>query len=263
MNGIVLAIAAVTGIGLFSAVMLSVASKVMAVPADDRFGPVRECLPGANCGACGYAGCDAYAQAMIADPSVKTNLCIPGGASAARGISEALGVEFSDVKAQKAVVRCGGDCDMTSDKMDYQSAESCKAARLFYGGTGTCTYGCMGLGDCAAVCPTNAIDIVKGIARVDASLCIGCGMCAKTCPSRVIEMIPADAAVYVACNSRDRGAAVVKKCKFGCIACKKCERECPDAGFTVEDNLARIDYEKGGATAECAAVCPRKCIVVR
>lgn len=263
MSSIVLAIAAVTGIGLLSAVMLSAASKVMSVKTDERFAPVRECLPGANCGACGYAGCDAYAQALISDSGVKTNLCVPGGAKTSRGISEALGVEFSDVKAVNAVVRCGGDCDMTSDKMNYQSAESCKAARLFYGGKGECAYGCLGLGDCVAVCPTNAIEIVRGIAFVDRTLCIGCGLCAKTCPNRVIEMIPADAKTYVACNSRDKGAAVVKKCKFGCIACKKCERECPDAGFVVEDNLARIDYEKGNPGAQCAEVCPRKCIAVR
>ena len=48
----------VAAIGLICAIMLVLASKFFAVPEDKRFSDIRECLPGANCGACGYAGCD-------------------------------------------------------------------------------------------------------------------------------------------------------------------------------------------------------------
>ncbi|NLW65280.1 MAG: ferredoxin, partial [Clostridiales bacterium] len=64
MNGIMIAILSVTVIGIICAVMLAVASKIMEVKEDERFPAVRDCLPGANCGACGYAGCDGYARAL-------------------------------------------------------------------------------------------------------------------------------------------------------------------------------------------------------
>ena len=78
MNPILLAAIAVGAIALICAVMLAVASKVIAVKEDETFVKLRECLPGANCGACGYAGCDGYAHALQ-EGGVKTNLCVPGG----------------------------------------------------------------------------------------------------------------------------------------------------------------------------------------
>lgn len=260
MNGIVLAIVAVSAIGLIAAVVLAVASKVMAVPVDERFGPVRECLPGANCGACGYAGCDAYAQALVSGECTKASLCIPGGADTAKGIGEALGLAVEDVKPLVAAVKCNGTCGNTSDKLDYQSAKTCKGAKLFFGGKGTCTYGCMGLGDCATVCPVNAIDMVDGIAHIDTDLCIGCGLCAKTCPSSVIEIIPFDYKIHVTCNSKDKGAVAMKNCKVSCIACMKCQKACQFEAITVADNLAHIDQEKCTACGACVEQCPKKCI---
>ncbi|NCC68853.1 MAG: RnfABCDGE type electron transport complex subunit B, partial [Clostridia bacterium] len=141
MDGILIAIISVTVIGIICAVMLSVASKIMAVKEDERFPIVRACLPGANCGACGYAGCDGYAHALIEEEGVKTNLCIPGADAVSKKLSEALGVEFEDVIEQIAVIKCRGDCNVTSDKMDYQGIESCAAAKLLFGGTGKCTFG--------------------------------------------------------------------------------------------------------------------------
>lgn len=260
MNGIVLAVVAVSVIGLISAIVLSVASKVMAVPVDERFGPVRECLPGANCGACGYAGCDAYAQALISGECTKGNLCVPGGADAANGISAALGIAVEDVKPMIAVVKCNGNCDNTSDKLEYKSAKTCKGAKLFFGGKGTCTYGCLGLGDCVAICPQNAISIKNGIANIDPELCIGCGMCAKVCPNFVIEVIPSDSKVRVTCNSKDKGAVAMKACKASCIGCMKCQKICQFDAITVVDNLAHIDQEKCTGCGACVEQCPKKCI---
>lgn len=262
MNGIVLAIVAVSVIGLISAVVLSVASKFMAVPVDERFGPVRECLPGANCGACGYAGCDAYAQALISGDESRPNLCVPGGADSAKGIGGLLGLEAGDVKPMIAVVKCNGTCENTADKEDYQSVNSCKAAKLFFGGKGTCTFGCMGLGDCAKVCPQDAISIINGVAQVDPISCIGCGLCAKTCPNGVIEVIPADFKVRVMCNNKQKGAAAMKACKASCIGCMKCVKTCQHEAITVVDNLAHIDQDKCTGCGECAEACPKKCIHV-
>jgi len=260
MSGIVLAIIAVSVIGLICAVVLSVASKFMSVPVDERFGPVRECLPGANCGACGYAGCDSYAQALISGEETRANLCVPGGADAAKGIGALLGLDAGDVIPMVAVVRCNGTCDNTTDKYEYQSMESCKASKILFGGKGTCTFGCMGLGDCAKVCPQNAIYVKNGVAHVDPDACIGCGLCAKTCPNNVIEVVPADYKLLVMCNNKQKGAQAMKACKASCIGCMKCVKTCQHEAITVTDNLAHIDQSKCVGCGECAEACPKKCI---
>ena len=260
-NPIVIAVLVVAVIGLLCAVMLTVASKFMAVEVDERIPMVRECLPGANCGACGFAGCDGYAAALVEDPDLSVSLCIPGGASASASIGKVLGREAGDVARQVAEVRCSGTCDATSVKMDYKGLESCAAAKLLFGGTGKCVYGCIGLGDCAQVCPVSAIHINGGLARVDASACIGCGLCAKTCPNGVIAIRPADAHMVVDCNSRQKGAGTRKSCTAGCIGCRLCEKNCHTGAITVTDNLASIDYAKCDGCGKCIEVCKAGCLV--
>lgn len=262
MNVILTAILVVTGIGIICAVILSVASKVMAVEEDERFPKVRECLPGANCGACGYAGCDGYANALIEEEGVKTNLCVPGADEVSRKLSEVLGVAFEDVIEQVAVIKCMGDCNVTENKMDYQGIESCAAAELIYGGTGKCIYGCMGFGDCTKVCPNGAICIENGIAHIDTRKCTGCGMCTKVCPNGLITVMADVERVLVTCSNNEKGADTRKRCIHGCIACRRCERECPTSAVKVIDNLATIDYNKCIDCGHCAEVCPTDCIMV-
>ena len=62
---IAIAVALVTVLGLIGAGILVLAAKFMHVEEDPRVGQVQACLPGANCGACGYAGCADYAQAIV------------------------------------------------------------------------------------------------------------------------------------------------------------------------------------------------------
>ncbi len=260
MNPILIAAIVVAGIGALCAVMLVVASKFFAVEEDETAEKIRGCLPGANCGACGYAGCDGYAKALSEDKSVKTNLCIPGADIVSKQISEILGVEFEDVIEQVAVVNCYGDCKHTSDKMEYTGIPSCTAAKTLYGGKGKCTFGCLGFGDCVNICPQDAICIENGIAHINTRRCIGCGLCAKTCPQKIISIIPDVHKVVVACSNREKGATVRNKCSNGCIGCKKCEKTCPHAAISVTDNLACIDYSKCTSCGECANVCPVGCI---
>ncbi len=249
------AISALCGVGL------CVASKFMAVEVDERIPKVRACLPGANCGACGFAGCDGYAAALVEDPDLAVNLCVPGGATAAAGIGVVLGREAGESVKLVAEVRCSGTCEATSVKMDYNGIESCAAAKLLFGGTGSCVYGCIGLGDCARVCPENAIHVTGGLARVDVRSCIGCGICAKTCPNNVIAIRPAQAHVTVDCNSHQKGAGTRKVCSAGCIGCRLCEKNCHTGAITVTDNLASIDYALCDGCGKCIEVCRAGCLV--
>ncbi len=262
MNPILIAAIVVAAIGTVCGVMLVLASKFFAVKEDERYGKLRECLPGANCGACGYAGCDGYAKALNEEEGIKTNLCIPGADGVSRQLSEILGVEFEDVIEQVAVIHCYGDCQHTSKKMDYFGIETCAAAKSMYGGAGKCSFGCIGFGDCVKVCPRGAICIENGIAHVDTRKCIGCGLCAKACPRGLIELIADVEKVIVTCSNTEKGAVARKKCANACIGCKLCEKNCPAGAIRVENNLARIDYAKCENCDTCAKNCPVGCIFV-
>ncbi len=259
METILIPVIAVTVIGILCGVGLSVASALMGVKeTDERFPKIRECLPGANCGACGFSGCDGYARALL-EPGTKTNLCIPGGNEAAKKISAVLGVEAEELTKKTAFVRCNGDCDSTSKKNDYYGGVmSCSAAKLYFGGTGSCMYGCLGLGDCQRVCPHNAIYVINGVARIDRSTCVGCGICAATCPQKLIDLIPEPRRIgyMVACTNKDRGGVTRKNCSHGCIGCKKCEKNCQYGAITVTSNLAYIDQTKCHSCGQCIDGCP-------
>lgn len=260
MNPIVIAVIVVAVIGLLCAVMLTIASKFMAVEVDERIPQVRECLPGANCGACGYAGCDGYAKALASGEEKRTNLCVPGGDSAAAQVAGVLGVEAEDVIEMMAVVACGGDCVLAPEKADYEGTLSCAAAKLLSGGPKGCVYGCLGYGDCANVCPVHAISIVKGIAVVDPNVCIGCGLCSKTCPNHIIHMIPQIQKVFDRCSNPGMGKPVMEVCKAGCIGCTKCSKVCPEGAITMEGNLAYVDSGKCTGCGTCVEACPTKSI---
>ncbi len=258
---ILTAVVPVVIIGLICAAVLVVASKIMAVKEDERLPEVRECLPGANCGACGFAGCDGYAKALVEKEGTPTNLCIPGADAVSLKLSEILGVEFEDVIEQAAVVHCNGDCNATEDNVDYRGIESCSAAKLIFGGKGTCGYGCLGLGDCMNVCPQNAIYLKDGLAHVCRLECVGCGLCVKTCPNGLISLTPAVEDVAVLCSNKDKGALTRKVCSNGCIGCKKCEKVCPVDAIKVKNNVAEIDYEKCVCCDACTGYCTTGCIV--
>ena len=259
MSGIVLAILSVTVIGLICAVVLAVASILMAVKEDERFPALREALPGANCGACGYPGCDGYAKALL-EGGVRTGLCIPGGDTVSKQLSDLLGTEFEDVIEQIAVIKCKGDCNATRDKVEYHGIQSCAAAKLL-GGTGVCTFGCLGLGDCLSVCPSGAICIENGIAHINTRVCTGCGMCTRTCPNLLISLMDDVAKVLVTCSNTEKGAVTRQACTHGCLGCQRCVRACPQKAITIADNLAVIDYSLCDGCGHCAEVCPTGCIL--
>ena len=248
------------GIALFCAVLLTLSAVFFAVKEDETAVAIRECLPGANCGACGYSGCDGYAKALADKATDKTNLCVPGGDCAAKEIATILGVEAEDVIEKVAFVACNGTCDATAKKFDYQGHKSCLTANMAYSGDKLCNYACLGYGDCAVVCPQGAIALENGVARVDPKKCIGCGICVRQCPNGVIHLIDTTTRVVVECSNRDKGAVTRKACSNGCIGCMKCQKTCPNGAIKVIDNLATIDYSLCTGCGECAAVCPVHCI---
>lgn len=244
------------GIGLFFA------SKFFAVKKDARIQQVEEALPGLNCGACGFAGCESYAEAIITEET-ELDLCKPGGPTAVAELGRIMGkeVEISEEKLV-AQVHCRGGEGTAEYVFDYEGVEDCNAAVLLYGGPKKCPHGCLGLGSCIKVCPVDAIDYDEtGLVWVDRDVCISCGKCVDICPTGVMKMIPYEADFLVACNSTDKGGVVRKYCKVGCIGCNRCVRTCPEGGYIVENFLAHIDYSQGGERSSAVEECPTKCII--
>ena len=249
-------------IGVVAGAGLSIASIVMAVPVDEKAEAIREVLPGANCGACGYSGCDGYASALSSGQEQKTSLCAPGGSDTAHAVAEILGVTADTVVRQVAAVHCRGTKDNTSDKMEYHGASSCLAATQLFAGKGSCSYGCIGLGDCVQACEFGAIQVCGGVAVVNKELCTACTRCLDVCPKGLIHLVPAEEGAVVRCSNHDKGGQTRKDCTVGCIGCMRCVKVCEFDAIHVENFLAKVDSEKCTSCGKCVAECPQHCITL-
>ena len=261
MNEILYPALSIGAIGLLFGAILAFASIIFKVDKDERIDKISEQLPGANCGGCGYAGCGALAQAIVEkgeDPA-KCNLMTN---EKAKIIASVMGIEAKEVIKKTAVIACKGTCDKCGTKCETFGIDDCYTASQLGTGPKNCEHGCMGLGSCVKVCSENAITIADGIAFIDQSKCIGCGACVETCPKKLIELIPDIKTATVKCSSTDKGAVVKTYCDVGCIGCKICEKKCPEEAITVENNLAKINYEKCIGCSICANVCPKGIIEI-
>lgn len=261
MGTIIIPAVIVAVVGLIAAVILTIASKLMYVPVDEKVAAIREVLPGANCGACGFAGCDDYAAAFGENPALSTALCPVGGSSIASQIAGILGVDAADAEEKVAMVMCQGNYGVTRQIMEADRIHTCKEAKMFYGGQWACPYGCLGLGDCFNVCKFDAIRIVNGVARIDRDKCVGCGACDDTCPNNIISMVNKKNLVFVACKSMEKGAKTRKTCENGCIGCMKCQKTCKFEAIKVENNVAQVDLEACKNCGLCEKECPTGAIV--
>jgi len=245
---------------VFGAV-LAVASRVFAVHRDPRVEEILKALPGANCGACGFPGCQGYAEAAVS-AGVAPAVCPPGGAEAAKKIAEVLGAEAADVVPVVAVVHCAGGLSSSVQRLDYEGIHDCRAAMLVGGNPKACVFGCLSLGTCKAVCPFDAVELdAEGIVHIDVRKCTGCGKCVEACPVNIIELVPRDMKVHVRCSSHDKGKKAKSVCELACIACQLCVKKCPSDAIHMEEDLAVIDYSKCTNCGVCAAVCPTHAIV--
>ena len=260
MSTIVVSVVLLTVIGLVAGILLSYASKIFAVKENQLFIDLRAELPGANCGGCGFAGCDDYAHAMADNKDVPCSKCVVGGPAVAEKLAKVLGTSAESEEKMVAFVACNGTKENAKPLYEYEGIDSCKAAKTLFGGSKACKFACIGLGNCAKACKFDAMHIVDGVAKVDRYNCVGCGACVDACPKSIVKLIPESQKIMPACRNMDKGAQVMKICKVGCIGCMKCQRECPADAITVVNNLAQVDVSKCIQCGHCADICPRHII---
>jgi len=248
-------------LGLVGAMILYLTAKKFKVAEDPRIDRIEELLPGANCGSCGCKGCRDFASECVKRGKLDGLNCPGAGGEAMNGIADILGVEVAESVRNIAVLRCNGNCVARPAIYDYNGACSCAVMDTVGCGTGGCAYGCLGCGDCVAVCRFGAlyIDNNTGLPVVNSEKCTGCGACVGECPRHLLELRPEDRRsrrVWVACSSRDKGGIARKICKVSCIACGKCAKACPFGAINISDNLAYINPDICKACGKCIGVCP-------
>ncbi len=227
--------------GLVCGVGLAIAARRFAVKVDPKIEAVRACLPGANCGACGFAGCESYAEAVVTIPDVPPGKCVPGKGDVAAKVAEITGKAAGEASEVISVLRCSRNEGGVKKKHSYVGFDTCTAASIAFGGPYECTFACIGYGDCEVACPFHAIHMLDNMPVIDPDACTGCGVCVSTCPKGVLQLVPKHAPVYVPCSSKDRGKNVTNVCKAGCIHCLSCTRKAKDVVNLVNDRI-EIDY---------------------
>jgi len=249
------------GLGIVFGVALALVAARFVVKVDPKVEQVREVLPGANCGACGFAGCMGYAEAVVGNPDVAVSMCAPGKSAVAEKIAEITGKKAEKFEPKIARVFCQGGASLSQRRFIYTGVQDCTAAVLAAGGDKSCEYGCLGFGTCMRACPFDAITMsADNLPIINPDKCTACGKCVAACPKQVIELAQTSKAVIISCHSRDKGVDVKKKCQVGCIACGICVRTCPVDAIKIDNNLARIDQSKCISCGLCVKKCPTHAI---
>lgn len=258
---IIFTVASLSVLGLLLAIVLYFVAQKFKVEEDPRIDIVEALMPGANCGGCGLAGCRAFAEACVKASNLDNLFCPVGGNPTMKNVANALGFEVKEKAPMVAVVRCNGTCENRLRVNEYDGVASCAAMSALYAGDTGCKYGCLGQGDCTAVCNFDAIFINKetGLPEVIEEKCTACGACVKACPKMIIELRNKGIKgrrIYVSCINKDKGGIARKACSAACIGCGKCVKVCPFGAITLENNLAYIDFNKCKLCTKCVSECP-------
>ena len=253
-------------LGIFFGSTLAFASKKFAVKVDPKVEAVTEVLCGANCGACGFPGCSAFAEAVVIGKA-PIDGCIPGGSECAQKIAGILGQEVgADTEESVAVVQCQGGNKEASERFQYQGIQDCNAAVLIAEGSKGCIYGCLGLGSCVAACPFDAMRMNdNGLPEVLEDKCTACGICVQTCPRDIMAIIPKKQKIYLGCKSQDRGKKVKQVCKVGCTGCTLCAnpKVTPSGSIEMRGFLPEIININADDLETALEKCPTKSYVKR
>lgn len=102
-----------------------------------------------------------------------------------------------DVSDKRALVLCSCNKSFKMPQTSFNSSYTCFMIKSVHGSGTDCKYACIGLGDCAKVCPQQAISITNNTAVIS-EMCCGCGKCIDVCPQSIIKLVPKNTAT-VAC----------------------------------------------------------------
>ncbi len=265
-ESIVNSVILLASLGVVAALVLYIVSRRFYVYEDPLIAMVEELLPAANCAGCGYPGCRAFAEKLVGSDDISDLFCPVGGNDVMKRVSETLGKEVAEKDPTVAVVRCQGSCEVRPRTTEYQGPKSCAISALIYSGETDCQYGCLGDGDCVAVCQFDAMymDETTGLPVVITDKCTSCGLCVDACPRDIIEMRPRnkrDLKIYVGCLNEEKGGIAKKACSVACIGCSKCFDVCPKEAIVMKNNLAYIDPEYCTLCRKCVPVCPTMSII--
>jgi Na+-translocating ferredoxin:NAD+ oxidoreductase RNF subunit RnfB len=248
------------GLGLTFGVVISLALKKLYVWEDPRIDGVAGLLPGANCGACGFAGCRAFAEAAV-HGKVAPAGCSVMNEDAKADVASYLGVDAGSAVKRVARLLCAGGADVAPRKANYLGIESCAAAVAVGGGGKGCAWGCVGHGDCAVVAISTPSH-ERGRPARSGSREVHRADCVDACPLDLFTIMPLDHHLVVQCRNLLEGEAATEVCAVACNACGRCVQDAARGLIEIRRGLAVIDYERIG-DAEVAATgrCPTGAIV--
>jgi len=262
MTGVVLSAAIVGGVGTFFALVIALAQRRFYVWEDPRIDAVTGRLPGANCGACGFAGCRAFAEGLVAGQTAP-GTCTVMSAEERDSVATFLGVEVGAVQERVARLLCAGGCDVAPRAAGYLGLQTCRAAAAVAGGGKACAWGCLGLADCERSCDFGAITMSDtGLPLVEPGTCTACGDCVEACPKDLFTILPLDHRLIVQCRNLLEGAAADAVCAVVCNGCGRCAADGAPGLIRIEQGLAVIDYAQNAlASPDAIRRCPTGAIV--
>ncbi len=255
------AVAAMVALTFLLASLLVVANRKLYVREDPRIDIVEEMLPHANCGACGLPGCRAFAEALVKKESLPVQ-CTVGSAEDQQNIAKFLGVDVGVQEKQVARLACAGGTNVSRNRANYTGLKSCRAEAQVSGGSKSCSWGCLGLGDCETACDFEAIRLnAHRLPVVNETLCTACGDCVAVCPKDLFSLQPVSRRLWVACKNQEAGDAILAECEVACTACGRCAMDAPAGLIAMKRNLPAIDYTKKHSTTLPIQRCPTGAIV--